>query len=201
MPAISAMTDLSHKTFSTVERPLTSALLCPSQPAWLMQPLFSKGALGLEFKSLSSCWPSTGWWTGWHAKDGASLVGKTLAGGPGHFYFSHPLTCPMSLSVCTPTVSHELIKGELLSSGTPLSSGPLTWDHMTALKSGYTRLFFSHSPCRKSFQRQEWQEEMDRERAGENEGGKREEDRQEEGQEGTQSSSFLNGKYEEINEN
>lgn len=125
---ISTMTDLSHKTFSTVERPLTSALLCPSQPAWLMQPLFSKGALGLEFKSLSPCWRSTGWRTGWHAKDGAFLMGKTLAGCLGHctsvtFW---PVPClSMSVPHCI-LKSHELIRGELLLPGTPQNSGSLT---------------------------------------------------------------------------
>lgn len=98
--AISTGPGLSHKTFSTVERLPTSALLCPRQLAWLMQPLFAKAALGLDFKSLSPCCPSAGWWPVHHQEDMPRMelsfwerhVLMSMA-----FFFTHPLTCSKSV--------------------------------------------------------------------------------------------------------
>lgn len=99
-----------RETFPTVERPLTSTLLCVSHPAGLMQASFPKGVLRIEFKSHSPCWQAVGWWPVHQQEDMPKteifFMGKTLAHCPGYFtFFSLDLSHVSLLSVCILTPS------------------------------------------------------------------------------------------------
>lgn len=113
-----------HETFPTVERPLTSTLLCVSHPAGLMQTLFPKGVLRIEFRSLSPCWQVIGWWPVHRQEDMPRtelfFMGKTLADCPGYFtFFSLDSSYVSRLSVCIRTPSL-----------CPMSSSEVSYHHL-----------------------------------------------------------------------
>lgn len=174
-----------------------------------MQPLFSKGALGIEFKSLSPCWQSTGWWPLHQQEDmprtELSLWERHLLITQGTFLPS-ALTCPMSV----------------FSMSVPWPQPYVPWAHQRwatinwdptgfwnndrrsneSLKIWVWLVLSFSSPCRKSFQRQERQGGEVGQKGWSK--GRRERGREERGKEDreyAQSSSFLDGKCEEVNEN
>lgn len=105
-----------REIFPTVERLLTSTLLCVSHPAGLMQALFPKGVLRIEFKSHSPCWQAVEWWPVHQQEDMPKtdfLYGKDTCWLPRVFYFllSWLVSCLSSQCLHPDSIlmSHELI--------------------------------------------------------------------------------------------